>query len=344
MITLTRLAFIPLLFLSAISAFAQSPAPESGGTVRSRMPYELPDSVLKQQEAEEKAREEAAPQRPGRSETALSSDDSARTWYYSYNEATQAAARNKRQILLIFETEWCNWCKAMSDTTWADPSVLNFAKNLVFTRVDAEIDTLLAQRYHVQRYPTAILMSDQGIEADRFVGYFPPEEFREELTRAMEGSETVWEYERLLKERSDLQVMLKVAREYLERGEPQRANEYVQRVKSMDVDGGLGALDDALFVEAMLERESRKWYKALELLKKLVKNHPDSPWREESELYIPWLLAQAGDEEEALKKYNEYLESYGSSRETEWVKRQIARLETAEADALKSAPEQQEGN
>lgn len=269
--------------------------------------------------------------------------DSIRTWYDNYNDASQVALRNKRQMLLVFQTEWCQWCKAMNDTTWVDPGVLEFSKSLIFARVDADIDTFAVERFHVRRFPTAILASDQGIEVDRFIGYFPPEQFREELTRALEGEATVWEYDRILKERNDGDVLLRMAREYIDRGEPTRAMEYVERAKSGDMQGDLGVLDDAMFVEALIERDGRHWYKALEILKRLVKDHPKSEWREDAELYIPWLLAQAGDEKEAIRKYNEFLEDYGSSTETQWVKRQIAKLETETEEAPKSDPSNPEG-
>lgn len=269
--------------------------------------------------------------------------DSVRTWYYSYAEAAQAASKDKRQLLLVFETEWCQWCKAMNDTTWVDPSVLSFAKTLVFTKIDADIDTVTAARYHVQRFPTAILTSDQGIEADRFVGYFRPDKFREELTRAMEGEGTIWELERILKERNDARIMIRMAREYLERGEPDRSLEFLTRAKSTDVDGDLGVIDDAMFVEAMVERQDKNWYKSLELLRKLVKNYPESEWREDSELYIPWLLARAGDEKAAIREYNEFLEIYSGSAETEWVKHQLEKLEADTMAVPTSEPSTPEG-
>ena len=269
--------------------------------------------------------------------------DSVRTWYYSYNDAVMFAQKDKRQILLVFETEWCKWCKAMNDTTWIDPAVLNFSKSVVFTKIDGELDTIMVDRYHVRRFPTAILASDQGIEVDRFVGYFSPKDFREELTRAMEGTGTIWEFDRILKERNDADIMMREAREYLDRGEPNRALEFLTRAKSTDIDGNLGVADDAMFVEAMVERDARHWYKALEVLKKLVRNYPESEWREDAELYIAWLLAKAGDEKESLKKYNDFLKNYSGSTETQWVQRQIAKLESEQGTVPTSAPSQPEG-
>lgn len=251
-----------------------------------------------------------------------------RIWYDTYSEAVDAARRDKRQLLLIFQTEWCKWCQAMNDSTWTDEGVLGMSKSLAFVRLDGDLDTVLVNQFRVNRFPTAILASDQGVEADRFVGYFGPRDMQEELTRALEGTGTMWELERKLTEmKNDPKIMIRIAQEFIERNEPQRANEFLERVKLSDQNGDLGVLDDALYVGAMIERNDHKWYKAIENLKQLLKKFPESEWREDAELYIPWLLAQAGDDEEALKKYNEFLDKYGSSSETQWVKRQIAKLE-----------------
>lgn len=257
--------------------------------------------------------------------------DTSRTWYDSHAEALEAARRMKKQVLTIVEAEWCRWCKAMNDSTWSDPGVVAAAKGLVFARVDADLDTVFAAKYRVNRIPTALLTNDQGIEVDRFVGYFGPAEMREGISRALEAEGTLWGLERRLQDaRNDPAIMMQIVYEYIERGEPAKAEEYLGRVRSIDPEGAQGYADDVLFVSALIEREERSWYKALEHLKQLVKKYPESEWREDAELYIPWLLAQTGDKKEALKKYNEFLDRFGSSSETQWVKRQIAKLEVAE--------------
>lgn len=232
----------------------------------------------------------------------------------------------------------------MDDSTWSDPSILALAKNTVFTRLDGDIDTSVVARYNVRRFPTLIVVSSQGVESDRLVGYYGPRELHEEMTRILEGGGTIPDLERRLSEsRNDPKIMIALARKYLARGEPSRAQEYIDRIKTTDRDGSMGVADDALFVAAMLEREDRSWYKAIEHLRKLVKDFPESEWREDAELYLPWLYAQAGDDKESLKRYNEFLSKFGSSSETQWVKRQMAKLEERKSDSGDEVPSQSEG-
>ncbi len=279
--------------------------------------------VASSQLARAQDKEEAAP--------AVAVADSAGqpVWYDSWLAASNAARESKKQMLIAIQAEWCNWCRMMNDSTWTSPEFLRQAKNIVLVRIDGDLDTTTVSKFHVSRIPTTILVTDQGVEVDRFVGYFNAHDFQEEFTRALEGTGTMWELERKQTEtRGDPKVAFAIARELIERGEMPRAQEFLARVKAADVSGSLGIGDDALFVEAQLERDDKNWYKAIEDLKKLIKDFPKSEWREDAELYIPWLYAQTGDKKEALKKYNEFLDNYGSSTETQWVKRQIAKLET----------------
>ncbi len=263
-------------------------------------------------------------------------------WHQPYISASSRARNERKQLLIVVEAEWSPWSKAMSESTWTDQRILAFAKTVIFTRVDADIDTAVISQYRVNRIPTAILATDQGAEIDRFVGYMPPDEMLEELRRGMEGDGTMWDLDRKLNEsRNDAKVMVRIAHEFRERGELERAREYLDKARNADPDGAQGMADDVLFLTAQLERDKGNWYKALEPLKQLVKKFPESEWREDAEIYIGWLYEQAGDEKEAIKKYNEFLKEFASSTETQWVKRQVAELE--EKIAATSPSTQTEG-
>lgn len=330
--TLSVILVLIALALAAVPAlsFAQDADQPRRIPIPKKPKTSVPDSVAADSVA--KAPDGAAAQQPD-SAVPVPAEEAkapveARIWYDDYTEAFNVAMREKKQILVVCETEWCKWCQAMNESTWTDDGLLKMATSLVFTRIDGDLDTAMIEKYRVNRFPTVVLATDQGIEVDRFVGYFGPRELQEELTRALEGTGTMWELERKLTEmKNDPKIMVRIAREFIERNEPERANEFLERVKMADQEGEMGTSDDALFVGAMIERNDHNWYKALESLKQLVKKYPESEWREDAELYIPWLLAQAGDDEEAVKKYNEFLDKYGSSSETQWVKLQIAKLE-----------------
>ncbi|HWO56946.1 MAG TPA: thioredoxin family protein [bacterium] len=259
-------------------------------------------------------------------------------WQESFDRAVGIATGERRQMLLVFQTEWCPWSRAMNESTWTDTQILERAKTLVFVRIDGDLDTATVSRFRVSRFPTTILATDKAVEVDRFVGYFGPRELDKELTRALEGTGTVWELERLTSEtKNDPKVLLALGKKYIERNEFDRAAEYLSRAKLLDQDGGLGVVDDILFTEARIERERKNWYKAIEIFKKLIKDHPESEWREDSELYTAWLYAQASDRKEATKRFTQFLKERSGSSETQWVQRQLNRLAAADSAAASSA-------
>src|SRR3974377_1471959 len=90
----------------------------------------------------------------------------------SFDEASQKAAQTGKLLFVDFYTTWCGPCRLMDKTPWPNDAVSRVLREkTVPIRLDAEKETKLADRYHIEGYPTMLLLKPDGTELDRFLGY-----------------------------------------------------------------------------------------------------------------------------------------------------------------------------
>jgi thioredoxin-related protein len=105
-------------------------------------------------------------------------------WLTSVPQATAQAKKENKLVLLDFTgSDWCGWCKKLDAETFSQPEFADYAKkNLVLVTVDfpsqkpqsAELkaaNQALADKYHVNGYPTLIVLKPDGTVVWNQVGY-----------------------------------------------------------------------------------------------------------------------------------------------------------------------------
>ena len=92
-------------------------------------------------------------------------------WLTSYSEATKRAEAEKKPLLFKFFTGWCPHCTRMDQTTWKDASLAEVAKSFMAAKVNADVEKVPVQRYHLVGYPTVIIAEPGGEEVLRLEGY-----------------------------------------------------------------------------------------------------------------------------------------------------------------------------
>lgn len=111
---------------------------------------------------------------------------SAADWMTNYKDALALAAKQDRVVLLDFTgSDWCPPCMKLHEDIFEKPEFSAFAKEkLVPVMIDfprskelsPELKAQneeLAKKYGVRGFPTLILLTPQGKEITRKVGYFP---------------------------------------------------------------------------------------------------------------------------------------------------------------------------
>jgi len=110
----------------------------------------------------------------------------------TFDQAQTAAQREKKVILIDFFTTWCVPCKKLDETTWKDGGVLAWIdEHCVALKLDAEQNLELAERFHVEAYPTVVLLKADGSVIDNLVGYKDAKEFLESATDALAGKGSI---------------------------------------------------------------------------------------------------------------------------------------------------------
>lgn len=90
---------------------------------------------------------------------------------HSYEDAVKAAAEQKQNLLVDFETTWCGPCKQMDELVYSSQAVVNAASGITCVKVDGDQRKDLTKRLNVGAYPTMILFDSKGKELKRVVGY-----------------------------------------------------------------------------------------------------------------------------------------------------------------------------
>ncbi len=92
-------------------------------------------------------------------------------WSADFN-AGEARARNEaKPILLSFTSSNCVWCRKMDTETFRNPELAGLSRKVVCVQVDCDNNPAVAAKYGVVQTPVTVLVSPDGKEKWRAVGY-----------------------------------------------------------------------------------------------------------------------------------------------------------------------------
>jgi len=178
----------------------------------------------------------------------------------TYDHALQAAATDHKLLLIDFMTDWCRWCDTLDARTYSDRGVTNYVdRYFVPFKIDAEKGDgiALAKKHGVRAFPTILVVSPDGEEIDRIVGYTPPDKFLQSLADFREGKNTLVSVKALLRDKpNDPETHYIAAQKYLSRFDGASAEEHFRRVLELDPNNTLGHADEARFQTALLHLQT----------------------------------------------------------------------------------------
>jgi thioredoxin-like negative regulator of GroEL len=231
-------------------------------------------------------------------------------------------------MIVDFYTDWGPWCDSLDANTYSDSLVISLSSDNIFVKINAEVDTALADQFGVSGYPTIVIAKSDGEEIDRIWGYLPPTEFYNQVQLYLQGKETLEDYlSRLVDEAENLEYLLMIGEKYASRSMHDSAAHYYEMIAEIDQDNEEGYAARALASLHDSQSQAKDYKAALTTCMRLLQLYPDTPESDEAAALLGYYTAKKGDEVEALKLYKGYLKMNPESENAESVKKRIADLE-----------------
>lgn len=248
-------------------------------------------------------------------------------WKGAMDAALADAGAHSRPILLDFYTDWCVWCKALDESTYTDSAFVRFSKRFTCAKVNAEVDTVSAERYRVRSYPTVLLLRADGTEIDRVVGYYRAPEFMALVEDYLAGRNTLAS---LIAEESsrgaEPPFVSKLADRYFEHGFYDDARSRYQKMATIDPKNQSGLVDDALLNLARMSRKDKDYAAYRKYAQTILDRYPESDGVKTAFLQVADSWKRGGDLARARRLYLDYANRYPDDEDAPWAKEQADTL------------------
>lgn len=105
-------------------------------------------------------------------------------WQKNLHKALQKAQKENKPVLVEFMAKWCSVCRAMEDSTFSNPEVVDRVNAFIPVRIDVDKNQTLAEKYHAnaRKYggvgiPNFLFLDSEGKVLLHRIGFFAPNTF-----------------------------------------------------------------------------------------------------------------------------------------------------------------------
>lgn len=105
-------------------------------------------------------------------------------WRNDLKAAREEAAKSGRPMLILFDADWCLYCRKMEQTTLSDTSLARYINDsFVPVRLDIEKDARTAEILEVERIPCTVSLNAQADLLGRVTGYVDRTQYQQTLNQ-----------------------------------------------------------------------------------------------------------------------------------------------------------------
>ena len=106
-------------------------------------------------------------------------------WRDKWNSALEEAQKVDRRIVLELYMDGCPHCMRLHNETHADDQVARTLNDgFIPVRLEGRSHMDVVKQFNVTGAPTTLVIGKDGKELHRFAGYYPPQEYLEQLQKA----------------------------------------------------------------------------------------------------------------------------------------------------------------
>jgi len=106
-------------------------------------------------------------------------------WRDNWDSALEEAQKIDRRIVLELYMDGCPHCQHLHNETHVDAGVIQTLNaNYIPVRLEGRSHMDIVRKFNVSGAPTTLVLSADGKELHRFPGYYPPQEYLQQLEKA----------------------------------------------------------------------------------------------------------------------------------------------------------------
>jgi tetratricopeptide (TPR) repeat protein len=197
------------------------------------------------------------------------------------------------------------------------------------------VDTVTAARYHVESYPTILVLKPDGTEIDRVVGYYRAPEFMGLVEDYLAGRNTLGSLIAAeATQGQDPRFVAHLADRYYEHGLYPEAKARYERMLPLDPKNQTDLVDDALTSLARLSRKSKDYPGERKFAQVVLDRFPESDQAKTALLQVADSYKREQSWTHAREKYLDYTKKYPGDEDAPWAQEQADTM-TARAERAK---------